>query len=142
MQTKKGFILIYTILVGLVCLTIMMYIFDVQLSEVKYSTSNKKYVLKNDNYQRDKEYLMTLFFKYIDENKTQIKQVGINKFLFDSLSNTVKYEGANVSHTGSTNQFIFITSNVKNEKRYDYFNLEESGEKFKMVFIKTEYHNK
>ncbi|MBW9151879.1 hypothetical protein [Clostridium estertheticum] len=142
MQTKKGFILIYTILVGLVCLTIMMYIFDVQLSEVKYSTSNKKHVLKDDSYQRDKEYLMTLFFKYINENKVQIKQEGINKFLFDSLSNTVKYEGANVSHTGLTNEFIFITSNVKNEKRYDYFILEDNGEKFKLIFIKTEYHNK
>ncbi|MCB2308051.1 hypothetical protein LGL08_17935 [Clostridium estertheticum] len=142
MQTKKGFILIYTILVGLVCLTIMMYIFDVQLSEVKYSISNKKHVLKDDNYQRDKEYLMTLFFKYINANKVQIKQEGINKFSFDSLSNTVKYGGANVSHTGSTNDFVFITSNVKNEKRYDYFILEDSGEKFKLIFIKTEYHNK
>ncbi|MCB2359291.1 hypothetical protein [Clostridium estertheticum] len=142
MQTKKGFILIYTILVGLVCLTIMMYIFDVQLSEVKYSTSNKRHVLKDDNYQRDKEYLMTLFFKYINENKVQIKQEGINKFSFDSLSNTVKYGGAKVSHTESTNEFIFITSNVKNDKRYDYFILEDSGEKFKLIFIKTEYHNK
>ncbi|MBU3176345.1 hypothetical protein KPL47_08165 [Clostridium estertheticum] len=142
MQTKKGFILIYTILVGLVCLTIMMYIFDVQLSEVKYSTSNKKHVLKDDNYQRDKEYLMTLFFKYINANKVQINQVGINKFFFDSLSSTVKYGGALVTHTNLTNEFIFITSNEKNEKRYDYFNLEDSGEKFKLIFIRTEYHNK
>ncbi|MBX4259145.1 hypothetical protein KTC96_12490 [Clostridium estertheticum] len=142
MRTKKGFILIYTILVGLVCLTIMMYVFDVQLSEVKYATSNKNHVLKNDNYQRDKEYLMTLFFKYINANKVQINQEGINKFSFDSLSNTVKYGSANVSHTGSTNQFIFITSDVKNEKRYDYFILEDSGEKFKLIYTKTEYHKK
>lgn len=142
MQTKKGFILIYTILVGIVCLTIMMYIFNVRLSEVKYSTSNKKYVLKDDNYQRDKEYLMTLFYKYINTNKVQIRVEGINKFLFDSLSSIVRYGSANVSHTGSTNEFIFITLNVTNEKRYDYFNLEDSGERFKLVFIKTEYYNK
>ncbi|MBU3155217.1 hypothetical protein LL037_19520 [Clostridium estertheticum] len=142
MQTKKGFILIYTILVGLVCLTIMMYIFDVQLSEVRYSTSNKKHVLKDDNYQRDKEYLMTLFFKYIDENEVQIKQEGINKFLFDNLSSSVKYGDALVTHTNSTNEFIFITSYDTLNNRHDYFILEDIEKKVKLIFIKTKYLKK
>ncbi|MBU3161385.1 hypothetical protein KPL37_16880 [Clostridium frigoris] len=119
----------------------MMYIFNVRLSEVKYLTSNKKYVLKDDNYQRDKEYLMTLFYKYINTNKVQIRNEEINKFLFDSLSSIVKYGSANVSHTRLTNEFIFITLNVENEKRHDYYNLEDSGKKFRLIFIRTEYHN-
>ena len=142
MQTKKGFILIYTILVGLVCLTIMMYIFDVQLTEVKYSTSNKNHVLKDDNYQRDKEYLMTLFFKYIDANKVQIKQAGINKFLFDSLSSSVKYGGASVTHINSTNEFDFITPYDMLNNRHDYFILEDNDKKVQLIFIKTKYLKK
>jgi len=91
MQTKKGFILIYTILVGLICLIIMMYIFDIQVLEMKYSTSTKRYVLKEDNYQKYKEYLMTLFFKYTDMNNKKIKEVGINTFFNNLENDIVKY---------------------------------------------------
>ena len=133
MQTKKGFILIYTILVGIVCLSIMMYIFDSKMSEFKYSTSNKKYVLKEDNYQRDKEYLMTLFFTYINANKENIKS------LPNSLSSIVEYSNAKVIHASLTNEFIFITPNEAEGYRYDYFNLSVIGEKFKLIFLKTEY---
>ena len=53
---------------------------------------------------------MTLFFKYINENKVQIKEKGINKFFPNSLSGIVVYGGAKVSHPNKTNEFIFITS--------------------------------
>ena len=142
MQTKKGFILIYTILVGIVCLTIMMYIFDVQLSEVQYSTSNKKYVLKDDNYQRDKEYLMTLFYTYINANRVQIKEKEINKFFTNSLSSIVEYGGAKVVHFNSTNEFDFITSFDTLNNRHDYFNLEDSDGKFHLIYIRTKYLKK
>ena len=54
--------MVYTILVGIICLIMMMYIFDIQVSEIKYSISAKKHILKEDNYQKYKEYLMTLFY--------------------------------------------------------------------------------
>ena len=65
--------MLYTILIGIICLIIMMYIFDIQMSEVKYVTSTKRYLLKDDNYQRYKEYLLTLFFTYINENSKELK---------------------------------------------------------------------
>ena len=143
MRTKKGFILIYTILVGLVCLTIMMYVFDVQLSEMKYSTSNKNHVLKDDNYQRDKEYLMTLFFRYIDENKIKISELEVNKLLFKSLSSSVKYgTTAMVTYSDITNEFDFITAYEQLNNRHDYYILEGIGEKFKLIFKRTEYLKK
>ncbi|WP_298837293.1 hypothetical protein [Clostridium sp.] len=142
MRTKKGFILIYTILVGLVCLTIMMYVFDVQLSEMKYSTSNKNHVLKDDNYQRDKEYLMTLFFKYIKQNEIKISEVGVNKLLFNTLSSCVKYGKALVTYSDITNEFDFTTVYDQLNYRHDYYILEEIDEKFKLIFKRTEYLKK
>lgn len=123
-------------------MTIIMYIFDAQMSEIKYSTSNKKYILKDDNYQRDKEYLMTLFFTYIKTNKVQINEDGINKFFPNSLNGIVVYGGAKVIHPNSTNEFVFITPYEKVETRYDYYGLEVTSEKFQLIFIRTEYHNK
>ena len=140
MQTKKGFILIYTILVGIVCLTIMMYIFDARLSEVRYSTSNKKYVLKENNYQRDKEHLMTLFFAYIntDTNKGEIIK-GINKFFSKSPSCIVEYVGSKVTYIDEKNGFDFTTLYVTPYKRHDYYILEYIDEKFKLIYKRTVY---
>ena len=142
MQTKKGFILIYTILLGMICLTIMMYIFDVQLSEVKYSSSNKVYVIKEDKYQKDREYLMTLFFKYIDVNKSQIDVKKINIAFPEDVSNIVEYGGSKVSYDNSENKFDFETPSDALSNRHDYFVLEYIDEKLHLIFIKTEYLKK
>ncbi len=139
MQTKKGFILIYTILVGLICLIIMMYIFDIQVLEMKYSTSTKRYVLKEDNYQKYKEYLMTLFFKYTDMNNKKIKEVGINTFFNNLENDIVKYGEGKVIYSNTTNEFIFKTPDEYRLTRNDYYKLELVGESFQMIFVKTDY---
>ena len=130
--------MVYTILVGIICLIIMMYIFDIQMSEVKYSTSTKKYLLKDDNYQKYNEYLMTLFFTYINENIEVIKELGINEFFYNS-KDIVKYEKAKVSYSNVTNEFIFTTPYEYLTNRNDYFKLQLIGNSFQMVFIKTDY---
>jgi S-adenosylmethionine hydrolase len=140
MQTKKGFILVYTVLVGIICLIIMMYIFDIQMAEVKYSTSNKKYILKEDSYQKEKEYLMTLFFTYINENNAGIKKVGTIDFFCNIKSSIVKYKVSKVNYSNKTNEFIFITPFEYTINRNDYYKLAANGESFKLVFIKTEYY--
>lgn len=142
MQTKKGFILIYTLLVGIICLIITMYIFDIQMSEIKYSTSNKRYALMDDNYQRDKEYLMTLFSTYIDTNKVEIKRLTITTFFHDITGSVVSYQGAKVTYNNTTNEFIFATPYDINAYRNDYYKLETLNEDFKMVFKKTLYSNR
>ena len=142
MQTKKGFILIYSVFIGIICLIIMMYIFDMQMSEVKYSTSIKRYVLKEDSYQKYREYLMTLFFAYVNEKNKQIKELGINEFFYNSNSDIVSYEGAEVSYSNKTNEFIFTTPYEYRSNRNDYFKLEATDENFKLIFIKTDYTNK
>ena len=130
--------MVYTILAGFICLIMMMYIFDIQIAEVKYSTSTKEYLLKEDNYQRYREYLMTLFFTYVNENNEAIKKLGIKEFFF-SKSYIVKYEKSNVSYSNKSNEFIFTTPYRSGVNRNDYFELEAIGESFEMVFIKTDY---
>ena len=148
MQTKKGFILIYTLLVGIICLIIMMYIFDIQKSEIQYSTSNKRYVLRNDNYQRDKEHLMTLFYAYIDTKKSLIKEAGITKeagiinFFHDFKGSIVSYKTAKVSYLDKPNEFIFATHYKDRTNRNDYYKLENLDEDFKLVFLRTKYVDK
>lgn len=139
MQTKRGFVLVYTILVGLICLIIMMYIFDIQVEEVKYSISAKKYILKEDNYQRNKEYLLTLFSSFIDTNNEQIKREGINGFFYNFKGNIVEYGEAMVSYSNNTNEFIFQTPDEYRTTRNDYFKLEVLGERVQMIFVKTDY---
>ena len=129
----------------------MMYTFNIQMEEVEYSASNKKYILKEDNYQRDKEYMLTLFSTYIDENKAKIKADGIT----ESVSNTagdiaeyikiksekIKAETFNVSYSKENNEFTIITPYGLMATRNDYFKLEIIEEKFQMTFIRTEYHD-
>lgn len=130
--------MVYTTLVGIICLIIMMYIFDIQMSEVKYSSSTKKYLLKDDNYQKNSEYLMTLFFTYINENIEVIKKLGISEFFYNSKV-IIKYEKAMVSYSNKTNEFIFTTPYEYLINRNDYFKLQAIGESFQVVFIKTDY---
>jgi len=137
MQTKKGFILIYTLLVGIICLIIMMYIFDIQMSEIKYSTSNKRYVLKEDNYQRDKEYLLTLFSAYIDTNKGQISDK-IPEFFCGSTGSIVSHGAAKVTYLDKS-EFVFATPYETSSYRNDYYKLEVLGDGYNIIFIKTIY---
>lgn len=144
MQTKKGFILIYTILVGMICLIIMMYTFDIRRSEVEYSASNEKYILKEDNYQKDKEYLMTLFFAYINENKDKIKADGTTEVFCDSAGDvseckTIKHDTAKVIYSKKTNEFVFETFDQYRTTRNDYFKLKIIDGKFQIIFIETKY---
>ncbi|MBZ9608401.1 hypothetical protein G9F73_011335 [Clostridium estertheticum] len=136
--------MIYTILLGIICLNIMMYIFDIQMSEVEYSASNKKHILKEDNYQRDKEYLMTLFFTYINENKDKIKTDGTTKVFCDSTGDIseykiIEYDTAKAIYSKKTNELIIKTFDQYRTTRNDYFKLEIIDEKFQIIFIQTEY---
>ncbi|MBW9144196.1 hypothetical protein K2F40_00595 [Clostridium sp. CM028] len=136
--------MIYTILLGIICLTIMMYIFDIQMSEVEYSASNKKHILKEDNYQRDKEYLMTLFFTYINENKEKMKTDGTTKVFNDSTGDIpeykiIEYDTAKAIYSKKTNELIIKTVDQYRTTRNDYFKLEIIDEKFQIIFIETEY---
>jgi len=137
MQTKKGFILIYTILIGLICLVIMMSIFDIYMTEVKYTTSSKRTIAKDDNYQKNKEYLMTLFFACINANSEEIENQGINKFFPGSESSIVNYGRSKVTHPNLTNEFLFTTPYDSSTNRKDYFKLEIINESFKLVFLRT-----
>lgn len=131
--------MVYTVLVGLICIMIMMYIFDIQMSEVEYSRSNKTYILKEDNYQRYSEYLMTLFYTYILENDYDIKTSGIEKFFYDSIGSIVTYELAKVRYSNITQEFIFTMPRDAVTNRNNYFKLKALGEKFQLIFVKTDY---
>jgi hypothetical protein len=133
--------MLYTVLIGIICLIVIMYIFDIQMSEIRYATSTKKYLLKDDNYQRYKEYLMTLFFTYINENNDGIKKLGINEFFYNCKNDIVKFEKSKVIYSSKTNEFIFITPYEFTTNRNDYYKLQAMGESFQLVFIKTIYTN-
>jgi hypothetical protein len=139
MQTKKGFILVYTILVGIICLIMMMYIFEIQVAKMQYSISTKKHILKEDYYQKNKEYLMTLFSSFIDANNEQLKVAGVAGYFYNFKSNIVMYGKSKVIYTNKTSEFIFITPWKDGKNRSDYFKLEPSGESFQMIFIRTNY---
>jgi hypothetical protein len=141
MRTKKGFIMVYTIFVGIICLIMMMYIFDLQVAELKYSTSAKKYILREDKYQKYREYLTTLFYTYIDENDIEIKSKGTKEFFSNIQSVIVSYEKSNVAFDKKENLFIFKIPYGNLVLRKDYFKLEIIDECLKLVFIKTIYEN-
>lgn len=142
MRTKKGFIMVYTIFVGIICLLIMMYIFELQLSELKYSVSAKEQILKEDNYQKCKEYLMTSFYTYIDKNDGEIKNKGIKEFFYNTNGAVVYYEKNIVTYNKVKNEFIFQIPYSNLVFRHDYYRLENINECLRLVFIRTEYINK
>ena len=118
----------------------MMYIFDIQASEIRYSTSTKKYLLKEDTYQKNKEYLLTLLYSFISENNKDITEQGVTKFFYN-FKNIVKYGSASVNYSNKTGEFVFITPYEYRVNRNDYFKLEVSGESFQIRFIRTDYTN-
>ena len=141
MQIKKGFIMVYTIFVGIICLLIMMCIFNLQVSELKYSVGAKEYILKENKYQEYREYLMSLFHSYIDKNSNEIKNKGVRDFFCNTNSLVVSYKKGNVSYDKKENQFIFEIPYSNVVLRNDYFRLENINEYLKLVFIKTKYIN-
>jgi hypothetical protein len=118
----------------------MIYIFDIHASEIKYSKSTKKYLLKEDTYQKNKEYLLTLLYSVISENNKEITQQGVTKFFYN-FKNIVKYGSASVNYSNKTGEFVFITPYEYRVNRNDYFKIEVIGESFQIRFIRTDYTN-
>jgi len=134
--------MVYTIFVGIICLLIMMYVFELQLSELKYSVSAKKQILEADNYQKCREYLMTSFYTYIDKNDGEIKNKGSEGFFYNTNGVVVDYEKNNVMYDKVKKEFIFEIPYSNLVYRHDYYKLENVNECLKLVFIRTDYINK
>ena len=105
---KKGYILLYVLLVGALCTLMILYIFRIQLENLRTAESVNSTVLINEPLDEDKEFLFTYLNNYIISN---LSEKGINEDNIKNLlspiyiSFKINYKDSYASYDNTNNTF-------------------------------------
>ncbi len=133
-RVKKGFILIYVMLTGILILSMVIVMFKVELNTFKYLQCKKENLLSTEHHDYCKENLFSML-----NNILQRENICADR---QTIIDFVKSQGsaANITFQDSKMQFISDSQLFKVVFPYDdfqnlceYYNLEIYGGKMKMV---------
>lgn len=124
LKLKKGHILIYVLLIGLMCMTSLALCFKIIMDEKKSLYNFESFTLKENDEQRYKEYNLTYLTEYILNNinplsKTQISTYFSNygdKPIISFEHSYIKYNKAKDCFS----LFYYYDENVIKENDYKY----------------------
>lgn len=139
-KIRKGFILVYTLLITSFCLIIAVYIFTLQVKISKNVNSYKNYVLKEQDHDKYKEYLFTEFSEQVLKNINKLEREEIksylnrSSFLYKSDDNKAK-----IKYNSITDNIEFTTYYETNYIRIDRYSYNASDGKLKLIYMDTSY---
>ncbi|MBL4937923.1 hypothetical protein JK636_19625 [Clostridium sp. YIM B02515] len=139
-KMKKGFVLVYTLLITSFCLIIAVYIFTLQVKISKNVNSYKNYVLKEQDYDKYKEYLFTELNEQILKNINKLEREEIKSYLNrSSFSNKSEDNKAKIKYNSIADNIEFTTYYETNYIRIDRYSYNTSDGKLKLIYLDTLY---
>src|SRR5659263_319273 len=110
-KVKKGYILLYVLLIGTICIIMLLYCVNLEASELKNLNSIKNFKIKAELYVENKEFLLTdLTSNIYTKFGASSDKEGIKNY-YSSISNTFKlnYKGNLLVYNTSKDMFIVET---------------------------------
>lgn len=104
--TKKGYILIYVLLVNSLCLLIALGCYKMECLKTENSLKLQKIILKVDKLQKSKEYIFTELDDYICENIKYENEEDIKNYFNSSEDFKLTYEECIVNYNKDKNYFL------------------------------------
>lgn len=122
-KNRSGFILVYVLFIGSICLSIAASCYKTEYLIRKNSLNFQKYSLKVNGIQKQKEYLLTQLDQYIYKNINDITEDEIKKYFQDAQSFSLSYEQCYVTYFNSRNCFLlvyYLNNKFYKEELYEY----------------------
>lgn len=138
--TKKGYALIYTLLLCSICMIIVLFLFDLEMKETKNTVSYRNYCLKEKDYEDLKEILFTKLFKSVYANVSSLTINNVKSYL--AVSNlyykTEDNKGC-IKYDGSINKIVYESLYEINYCRKDLYDYKIVENKLKLIYLRTLY---
>lgn len=140
MIVKKGYILLYVLIIGALCMTILTYCFTLEVKRMKNVISQKNYIIANSKHDEYKEKLLTKLYKEITDNVELITVDNIRSYF---QNNVINYYSENKKGSVKYNKDndIIILDTVVDDYSYrrDIYNYTAQEEKLKIIYFQTIY---
>lgn len=139
-SNKRGYILIYTLLVGCLCLILAVFSLNMALKQRKYAESIQKYVLKNNVLQEYKENLFTMLNHNLHNNINHWEQESIENFLSSYTDGIVaSYKESRLVYDRNQKLFNIQSAYDVIHHREDTYSYHVIENKIEYTYIKTSY---
>lgn len=106
---NKGFISLYILLLGMLCALMLTYCFELSENEKIYTQSNKKLILDENTYNRNKEILFSLLNSRIETEIQNLNSEKLNIFLNNIDGYIVNNADGNIHYDKSSNRIVLET---------------------------------
>ncbi|SKA76862.1 hypothetical protein SAMN05428976_102374 [Clostridium sp. USBA 49] len=139
-KIKKGYILLYTIIITTFCMCIVLYFFTLEFKKIKSIQSEKNYILMNNKYDEYKEKSLTILYQNILENVLEKNYENIKKYFQDSKINFYIDNGkCNFKYNEKDNNLILDTYIDDYFFKRDIYDYDFIDDKFKFIYKETIY---
>lgn len=104
---KKGFVLVYTLLIGMLCIMLSLFCFEMLLEIRTNVIYSKSYILKVEVDQKGREYLLTEIKEYIIKNTATLTIPSITDLLRNTANTKlVQWQGCYVEKYDLNKNYI------------------------------------
>jgi hypothetical protein len=118
---KKGFIMIYTLIIGLLCLLVALYCLEFHYSNKTNATLFEKNLCKTPILYNSKEYLLTKLKTLIVEKTSDFTEGGIKVFFQSNAIENITYNHCYLKYDSINNCIIMFSYVDEYFHREDYY---------------------
>lgn len=141
-KLKKGYILVDTLIIGLIAMLIALFCYSLVLQELKYNTSFYGYIKTNVDVQNYKEILLTEVNDNINANVIDKSLNNIKNYLSCNLTTIYTTNNkASISYNTPKNCLILKSYFDESHHREDYFDIIIENGVIKYVYKSTNYES-
>lgn len=122
-KTKRGFVLIYALFIGLICVLISIVCYNMETFVKSNNLYNYNEVFKVENIQQHRENLITRLNSYINENTEYHNDKDINEYFLNLKDFRIYYEKSYIYYDKDNDIFklqYIINNKPYKEESYEY----------------------
>jgi len=134
-KKTKGSILVLTLVTVNLLLILSLYLINKIELINSYNVNNASAVLMENNFQKQKEYVISRFNSYLLCNITAINEKGVEVYFNEFNNNPItSYDKASIKYD-KVNKKFYIETQVDYSYLKSYFKVDIEGSKFKYTFL-------
>ena len=138
---KKGFILIYSLVIGLICISLGLFSLQLTVEEYKYNLYIKQYIFKADDFKINKEYLLTNLNKTIKNILIENMDVTSNNILDKlPLNFHLSYNNSYIHYDNEKKEIYMVTKYREGYSRKDILLINIIDKKARYKVVDTIYY--
>jgi|GEM_PF-2840595 len=137
---KKGYALVYTLLLCSICIVIVLLIFNLEMKVTRNTLSYKNYILKEREYEDNREILFTKLYKNINTNVTELNLDNLKNYFSNcNIYFRTDDNRACIKYDISTNKIVYESIYETNYYRKDLYDYKIIQNIVRLKYISSQY---